>query len=204
MLLNDNAIRNLCFDGMIAPFEPAQVRSVAVVPGHKQRPTHTARTISYGVSSFGYDLRLAPSDFRVFSPHHAREIDPKAFDEASLVSTPAREADDGALYYLLPPHTYALGVTVETFAMPPDVLGICMGKSTYARCGLLVNTTPLEPGWKGRLVIELFNAANLPLRVYVGEGIAQCVFLQGEKPATSYADRGGKYQGQSGLTLARV
>ncbi len=201
MLLNDNAIRDLCAAGMIAPYWPAQVRECERVPGPLG---WSSPAISYGASSFGYDLRLAPDGFRVFSPHHAREIDPKAFDDASLIETPLREARDCSQHYLIPPHSYALGVTVEAFQMPADVLGVCLGKSTYARCGLIVNTTPLEPGWCGRLVLELANVTPLPMRVYVGEGIAQCLFFRGETPATSYADRAGKYQGQQGLTLARV
>lgn len=201
MLLNDNAIRALCASGMIVPYEAEQKRECERSPG--PFGWHWP-AISYGVSSFGYDLRLADDGFRVFSPHHAREIDPKAFDDASLVETPLRETDDGAQYYLIPPYSYALGVTVETFQMPADVLGICVGKSTYARCGLIVNTTPLEPGWRGRLVLEMANTAPLPMRVYVGEGIAQCLFFRGEAPETNYADRAGKYQDQQGLTLARV
>lgn len=229
MLLNDNAIRDLCAAGMIAPYEAQQVRERERVPGAREGATRklnaawgdvdkvwgisdglsellgwTSRTISFGTSSFGYDLRLADDGFRVFSPHHAREIDPKAFDDASLIETPLYQADDGAQYYLIPPQFYALAVTVETFQVPTDVLGVCLGKSTYARCGLVMNTTPLEPGWCGRLVLEMFNSAPLPLRVYVNEGIAQCLFFRGETPATSYADRAGKYQGQQGLTLARV
>jgi len=204
MLLNDNAIRDLCAAGMIAPYWPAQVREICRDP-YREAPNRThRRSISFGISSFGYDLRLADDGFRVFSPHHAREIDPKVFDDASLIKTPLYQADDGARYYLIPPHSYALGVTVEAFQMPADVLGVCLGKSTYARCGLIVNTTPLEPGWCGRLVLELANVTPLPMRVYVNEGIAQCLFFRGETPATSYADRAGKYQGQQGLTLARV
>ena len=179
---------------LIHPFNATLVREV-----------EGRRIISAGASSYGYDMRLADDGFRVFSPIHGREIDPKRFDDSSLVEPPLRTADDGSLYYLMPPHSYALGVTVETFRMPRNVTAICMGKSTYARAGLMVNTTPLEAGWTGRLVIELGNLADLPLRVYVNEGIGQVLFFESDEDCdTSYEDRGGKYQGQTGLTYSRL
>ncbi len=179
---------------LIQPFDAQLVREVS-----------GRRIISAGASSYGYDMRLADDGFRVFSPIHGREIDPKKFDDDSLVEPPLQTSEDGSRYYLMPPHSYALGVTVETFIMPRNVTGIAMGKSTYARAGLLVNTTPLEAGWKGRLVVELANLADLPLRVYVNEGIGQVVFLQSDEDCTvSYEDRGGKYQGQTGLTYSRL
>jgi len=179
---------------LIQPFSPALVREV-----------DGRRIISAGASSYGYDMRLADDGFRVFSPIHGREIDPKKFDEESLIEPPLREATDGSKYYLMPPRSYALGVTVETFRMPRNVTGICLGKSTYARAGLLVNTTPLEAGWTGRLVIELGNIADLPIRVYVNEGIGQVLFFESDEDCSvSYEDRGGKYQGQTGLTYSRL
>ena len=179
---------------LIQPFDATLVRESA-----------GRRIISAGASSYGYDMRLADDGFRVFSPIHSREIDPKNFDESSLVEAPLHEADDGSRYYLMPPHSYALGVTVETFRMPRNVTGVALGKSTYARAGLLVNTTPLEAGWTGRLVVELANLAALPLRVYVGEGIGQVLFFESDEDcSTSYQDRGGKYQGQTGLTYSRL
>ncbi len=164
------------------------------------------RVISAGCSSYGYDMRLADDGFRIFSSVHAKEIDPKRFDEQySLIEPELHAAEDGAKFYLLPPHHYGLGVTVETFKMPRNVTGIALGKSTYARAGLLVNTTPLEAGWTGRLVVEIANLANLPLRVYVNEGIGQILFFESDEDcAVSYEDRGGKYQGQTGLTFAKV
>ncbi len=169
------------------------------------REVEGRRIISCGASSYGYDMRLADDGFRVFSPIHGREIDPKRFDEESLIEPPLRRAEDGSRYYLLPPHSYGLGVSVETFNLPRNVTGICMGKSTYARAGLLVNTTPLEAGWRGRLVIEIANLANLPLRVYVNEGIGQVLFFEADEECeTSYDDRAGKYQNQTGLTYSRV
>ncbi|MCS6873496.1 MAG: dCTP deaminase [Pyrinomonadaceae bacterium] len=180
--------------GLIEPFSPEQIRQV-----------DQKRIISKGCSSYGYDIQLADDGFRVFSPVRGFEIDPKNFDESSLIEPPIRVAEDGSRYYLLPPHSYGLGVSVETFNMPNDVTAIAVGKSTYARAGLLVNTTPLEAGWKGRLVIEIANLANLPLRVYVNEGIAQVIFFQSDQICNvSYADRNGKYQNQSGLTFAKV
>src|ERR1041384_7232515 len=192
---SDRWIRRMCEEAqLIHPFEARLVREVA-----------GTRIISAGASSYGYDMRLADDGFRVFSPIHGREIDPKHFDDESLIEPTLRTADDGSKYYLMPPHSYALGVSVETFKMPRNVTGICMGKSTYARAGLAVNTTPLEAGWVGRLVIELGNLADLPLRVYVNEGIGQVLFFESDEDCdTSYEDRGGKYQGQTGLTYSRL
>ncbi len=179
---------------MIDPFLPELAREA-----------NGNRIISAGASSYGYDMRLADDGFRIFSSVYGLEIDPKRFDDNSLIEPILREAEDGTKYYLLPPHHYGLGVTVETFKMPRNVTGIALGKSTYARAGLLVNTTPLEAGWTGRLVVEIANLANLPLRVYVNEGIGQILFFESDEDCdVSYSDRGGKYQGQTGLTYAKV
>ncbi len=179
---------------MIDPFLPELVRE-----------KNGSRIISAGASSYGYDMRLADDGFRIFSSVHGLEIDPKHFDEKSLIEPNLRTADDGAKYYLLPPHHYGLGVTVEKFKMPRNVTGLAIGKSTYARAGLLVNATPLEAGWEGRLVVEIANLANLPLRIYVNEGIGQILFFESDEDcAVSYSDRGGKYQNQTGLTYAKV
>ncbi len=179
---------------MIAPFETSLVRRV-----------EGRRIISAGVSSYGYDLRLALDGFRIFSPIAGTEIDPKRFDAGCLVEPPLRTASDSSRYWLMPPHSYALGVTVETFQMPRRVIGICLGKSTYARSGLIVNATPLEPEWRGRLVLEFSNSADLPMRVYANEGIAQVIFFEADEDCdTSYADRDGKYQGQTGLTVPKI
>jgi dCTP deaminase len=192
---SDRWIRRMAEEArFIEPFDAQLVREL-----------EGRRIISAGASSYGYDMRLADDGFRVFSPIHGREIDPKNFDEECLVEPPTRTAADGSAYYLMPPHSYALGVTVETFRMPRNVTGIAMGKSSYARAGLLVNTTPLEAGWTGRLVVELANLADLPLRVYVNEGIGQVIFIESDEPCdVSYEDRGGKYQGQTGLTYSRL
>jgi dCTP deaminase len=179
---------------LITPFEDKLVRTVA-----------DRKIISAGLSSYGYDCRLARDEFKVFSPVTGTEVDPKNFDPNSLLDVPIRTASDGSEYWLLPPHSYALGVTIETFKMPRNVTALAIGKSTYARCGLIANTTPLEANWSGRLVVELYNAANLPVRLYAQEGFIQILFFESDEECeTSYSDRGGKYQDQQGLTLAKV
>jgi len=179
---------------LIDPFEERLVRTV-----------EDRRIISSGLSSYGYDCRLARDEFKVFSPVTGTEIDPKNFDPNSLLDVPIRRAEDGSDYWLLPPHSYALGVTIERFQIPRRVTALAIGKSTYARCGLMANTTPLEANWCGRLVVELYNAANLPVRLYAEEGFIQILFFESDEDCeTSYSDRGGKYQDQKGLTLAKV
>lgn len=192
---SDRWIIQMCREQqLISPFEESLVREL-----------EGRRIISAGVSSYGYDLRLAVDGFRVFSPITSAEIDPKNFDENSLIEAPLRTAADGSLYWLLPPHSYALGVTVETFKMPRNVIGFCLGKSSYARSGLIVNATPLEPGWRGRLVLEFSNSADLPVRIYANEGIAQVIFFESDEACeVSYADRQGKYQDQTGLVTPRL
>lgn len=192
---SDRWIRRMAEESkMIEPFEPNLVRQI-----------EGRRIISAGSSSYGYDMRLADDGFKVFSPIHGREIDPKNFDDDCLVEPPLRIAEDGSKYYLLAPHSYGLGVTTETFRMPRNVSGLAIGKSTYARAGLFLNTTPLEAGWQGRLVVELANLADLPLRVYVNEGIGQILFFESDEDCdVSYEDRGGKYQGQTGLTYSKL
>jgi len=192
---SDRWILRMCRErGLISPFEEKLVREV-----------EGRRIISAGLSSYGYDLRLAPDGFHVFSPIASAEIDPKNFDQSSLVEAPLRTAADGSRYWLLPPHSYALGVTVETFDLPRNVIGFCLGKSSYARSGLIINATPLEPCWRGRLVLEFSNSADLPVRIYANEGIAQVTFFESDEECeTSYADRKGKYQDQTGLVTPRL
>lgn len=195
MILNDKQIRELCLmseEPMINPYRPGQVRQV-----------DTRRTISYGTSSFGYDVTLA-EDVRIFSNLNATVINPKKLDERTLLQADILEDDDGGRYVLLPPNSYMLGHTPEVFNVPRDIMVIAMGKSTYARAGLIVNVTPIEPGFEGQVVIEVANTSSLPVMVYVNEGIAQFLFFRGEDCQTSYGDRGGKYQGQRGITLPRV
>ena len=153
--------------------------------------------VSYGVSSYGYDVRVGRR-FKVFTNARCAVVDPKHFDPNSFVDI---EADS----CLIPPNSFALAETVEYFEIPRDVLAICVGKSTYARCGIIVNVTPLEPEWRGKITIEISNTTPLPAKVYANEGIAQILFLKGEAVCrTSYADKKGKYQDQEGLTLPFV
>jgi dCTP deaminase len=180
---SDRWIRTMAEEhGMIEPFEPNQVRD---------------GTISYGVSSYGYDIRVAP-DFKVFTNVHNVVVDPKSFDDRSFVDVPADVC-------LIPPNSFALARTVEYFRIPRDVLVLCVGKSTYARCGIIVNVTPLEPTWEGHLTLEISNTTPLPAKIYANEGIAQLIFFRGvEEPTVAYADRKGKYQGQEGVTLPKL
>lgn len=168
---------------MIEPFAEGQVR---VEDGKK--------VISYGVSSYGYDIRVA-NKFKIFTNVYGSIVDPKAFDRQSLVHV----EDDVCL---IPPNSFALAITMEYFRIPENVLTICVGKSTYARCGIIVNVTPFEPGWEGYAVLEISNTTPLPAKIYAGEGIAQVLFFEGkERCLRSYADKQGKYQGQLAMTL---
>jgi dCTP deaminase len=153
--------------------------------------------ISYGVSSYGYDVRVG-RHFKVFTNVHGAVVDPKNFNPSAFVDI---EGD----YCLIPPNSFALAETVEYLEVPRDVIGICLGKSTYARCGIIVNVTPLEPEWRGRITLEISNTTPLPAKIYANEGIAQILFLRTEAVCeTSYADKKGKYQDQKGLTLPFV
>lgn len=154
-------------------------------------------TISYGVSSYGYDVRVGRR-YKVFTNIHCAVVDPKSFSERSFVDI---EGDT----CVIPPNSFALAETVEYFEIPRDILAICLGKSTYARCGIIVNVTPLEPEWRGRITLEISNTTPLPAKIYSGEGIAQIVFLRAERICqVSYADKKGKYQDQKELTLPKV
>jgi dCTP deaminase len=169
----------------IVPFEKAQKR-----PG----------SVSYGVSSYGYDVRVG-NQFKIFTNVNSEVVDPKSFSPRSFVDVDAGKHG----YVLIPPNSFALCETVEYFEIPRDILAICVGKSTYARCGIIVNVTPLEPEWKGKITIEISNTTPLPAKIYANEGIAQIIFLRGEEVCqTSYADKRGKYQDQPGLTLPKV
>ncbi len=168
---------------MIEPFAPQQI----------SRMDH-GRVISYGTSSYGYDVRCS-SHFKVFTNIHSAIVDPKAFDENSFV---AMDAD----VCIIPPNSFALASTVEYFRIPRSVLTICVGKSTYARCGIIVNVTPLEPEWEGHITLEFSNTTPLPAKIYANEGVAQLLFLESDDVCeTSYRDRNGKYQNQTGVTL---
>ena len=167
---------------MIEPFEDRQVR---------------AGVISYGLSSYGYDIRVA-DEFKVFTNINSTVVDPKNFDARSFVDVKADVC-------IIPPNSFALSKTVEYFRIPRDVLTVCVGKSTYARCGLIVNVTPFEPEWEGFVTLEISNTTPLPAKVYANEGISQVLFFQSDEVCeVSYADKKGKYQGQQGLTLPRL
>ena len=162
--------------------------------------------VSYGVSSYGYDVRVG-NRFKIFTPTPATGdvtiVDPKNFSDDLMVEVDC--AEQGRDHVVIPPNSFALCETVEIFDIPRDVLVICVGKSTYARCGLIVNVTPLEPEWRGKVTLEISNTTPLPARVYANEGVAQLIFLKADRVcAVSYADKGGKYQDQSGLTLPKV
>jgi dCTP deaminase len=158
--------------------------------------------ISFGVSSYGYDLRVG-SIFKVFTNVNSEIVDPKRFSERSFVTVDTEI--EGRDYVLIPPNSFALCETVETVTMPRDSLAICVGKSTYARCGIIVNVTPIEPEWSGKITLEISNTTPLPAKIYANEGIAQLIFLKADRIcAVSYADKGGKYQNQVGLTLPKV
>tara|TARA_Y100000590_G_scaffold86495_1_gene96843 strand:- start:516 stop:1070 length:555 start_codon:yes stop_codon:yes gene_type:complete len=182
-VLSDKWIKKMALEGMISPFEENQVRK---------------GKISYGLSSFGYDARVS-DEFKIFTNVNGSEIvDPKNFKPTNFVTKKVSEC-------IIPPNSFVLASTVEYFKIPKDVLVICLGKSTYARCGIIVNVTPLEPGWEGNVTLEFSNTTPLPAKIYANEGVAQFVFLKGnEKPEVSYSDRKGKYMGQVGVTLPKV
>jgi dCTP deaminase len=180
----DHWIRRMALEHqMIDPFTDRQVRE---------------GTISYGLSSFGYDIRVA-DEFRIFtaSTGQLTVVDPKAIDERALAPYQGEVC-------IIPPNSFALARSIEYFRVPRTVLCVCLGKSTYARCGILVNTTPFEPSWEGYVTLEISNTTPLPCKIYANEGIAQVLFFEGDEPEVSYADRKGKYQAQSGITLPRL
>ena len=180
---SDKWIRRMALENkMIEPFCDAQVRD---------------GVISYGVSSYGYDVRIA-DDFKIFTNINSTIVDPKHFDPRSFV-------DFQGDVCIIPPNSFALARTVERFRVPRNVLVVCLGKSTYARCGIIVNVTPLEPEWEGIVTLEVSNTTPLPAKIYANEGIAQMLFFESDEPCeTSYADKKGKYQSQQGLTLPRL
>ena len=183
---SDKWIRRMAAQGMIEPFEPNQVRSVE---GRK--------IVSYGTASYGYDIRCA-NEFKVFTNINSTIVDPKNFDTASFVDVVSDVC-------IIPPNSFALARTVEYFRIPRNVLTVCLGKSTYARCGIIVNVTPFEPEWEGYVTLEFSNTTPLPAKIYANEGCAQVLFFEADEDCeTSYKDRHGKYQGQVGVTLPRA
>jgi dCTP deaminase len=180
---SDKWIRKMSAQGMISPFEPGQVRE-----------TDGKKIVSYGTSSYGYDVRC-DTHFKVFTNINSQIVDPKNFNKGSFV-------DVHSDVCIIPPNSFALAHTIEHFKIPRNVLTICLGKSTYARCGIIVNVTPLEPEWEGQVTLEFSNTTPLPAMIYANEGVAQMLFLESDEECeVSYKDRGGKYQGQKGVTL---
>jgi dCTP deaminase len=184
---SDKWIRTMAQEhSMIQPFVEKQIR--------QDERQNCNKIISYGVSSYGYDVRCA-NEFKIFTNINSTMVDPKDFDERSFV-------DFVGDVCIIPPNSFALARTVEFFKIPRNVLTICLGKSTYARCGIIVNVTPLEPEWEGHVTLEFSNTTPLPAKIYANEGVAQMIFLAADEICeTSYADRNGKYQGQTGVTL---
>jgi dCTP deaminase len=182
MLKNDRWIKEMAEKGMIKPFNKEQVRE---------------GVISYGISSYGYDMRIA-DEFKIFTNINNTIVDPKGFDIKSFI-------DFKGDVCIVPPNSFVLGRSVEYFRIPREVLVICLGKSTYARCGIVINVTPLEPEWEGYVTIEISNTSPLPAKIYANEGIAQLLFIEGSEVCErSYADKAGKYQAQKGITLAKM
>ena len=184
---SDRWIRRMAHEHrMIEPFESGQIRE-----------THGHKIVSYGTSSYGYDIRCS-DEFKLFTNINTTIVDPKNFDAKSFV-------DIRGEHCIIPPNSFALARTVEYFRVPRDVLVVCLGKSTYARCGIIVNVTPLEPEWEGYVTLEFSNTTPLPAKIYANEGVAQVVFFEADDVCeTSYKDRGGKYQGQKGVTLPKI
>jgi dCTP deaminase len=180
---SDKWIRNMAKSHeMINPFEENQIRD---------------NKISYGLSSYGYDARVS-NEFKIFTNVNSEVVDPKNFKQSNFISKKVSEC-------IVPPNSFVLASTVEYFKIPDDIMVICLGKSTYARCGIIVNVTPLEPGWEGYVTLEFSNTTPLPAKIYANEGAAQFIFLKGnEKPKVTYADRNGKYMKQKGVTLPKV
>ena len=183
MLKNDRWIRKMATErDMINPFSEKQVRE---------------GVISFGLSSYGYDLRVA-DEFKIFTDVNCTVVDPKKFDERSFVTVRSECC-------IVPPNSFALARSVEYFKIPRDILTICVGKSTYARCGIIVNVTPFEPEWEGFVTLEISNTTPLPAKIYANEGLCQIIFFQSDEVCeTSYADRKGKYQAQKGIVLPKL
>ena len=186
---SDRWIREQAGQGMIEPFEEGQV--------WKLGDGEAKRAISYGISSYGYDLRVS-SEFKIFTDVYNTVVDPKNFSEDAFVDIETDEC-------IIPPNSFALARSMEYLRIPNDIMTICLGKSTYARCGIICNVTPLEPGWEGHVTLEISNTTPLPAKIYANEGICQVIFFEGaERPEVSYADRSGKYMGQRGITIPRI
>jgi dCTP deaminase len=203
MLKNDLWIKEQAAQGMIEPFVPELVREVPI-DNTPDGDLQTSPVLSYGTSSYGYDLRLSPKEFLIFRHVPGTVMNPKRFNPANLEPTQLHQDEDGS-FFILPAHSYGLGVALERLRIPPYVTAICLGKSTYARLGIIANMTPAEAGWEGHLTLEFSNSSGADCRIYAGEGICQVLFFEGEPCEVSYADRAGKYQKQpEAVVVARV
>ena len=197
MLKNDLWINQKASEGLINPFQSNLVRHLE--PNNKQKPV-----LSYGCSSYGYDLRLSSKEFLIFRHIPGTVMNPKRFNPHNLEKTILHHDDDGD-FFILPAHSYGLGVALEKMKVPENITVICIGKSTYARLGIIVNTTPAEAGWEGHLTLEFSNSSGADCRIYAKEGICQLLFFEGDPCATTYEDRRGKYQNQpERVTLAKI
>ena len=197
MLKNDLWINQKASEGMINPFQSNLVRHLE--PDKQRKPV-----LSYGCSSYGYDLRLSSKEFLIFRHVPGTVMNPKKFNPHNLEKTVLHHDDDGD-FFILPAHSYGLGVALEKMKVPENITVICIGKSTYARLGIIVNTTPAEAGWEGHLTLEFSNSSGADCRIYANEGICQLLFFEGDPCATTYEDRRGKYQNQpEKVTLAKI
>ena len=190
---------------MIHPFEPKQIRQIRTTRRlAMSTPSSYRKVLSYGTSSYGYDIRLSPDEFYVFSHIPGEITNPKRFNEDQLIRVPFHSDQDGE-FFIIPSNSYALGFALEFLKIPDDVTAICVGKSTYARCGIIANVTPAEAGWQGHLTLEFSNASRADCRIYCNEGVVQLLFLEGDRPLMTYAERDGKYQGQPNkVVVAKV
>lgn len=197
MLKNDHWIKEQAHGGMIKPFQEHLVRHLD--PDRRQDPV-----LSFGCSSYGYDLRLSSSEFLIFRHIPGTVMNPKRFNPVNLEPTSLQSDEDGD-FFILPAHSYGLGVALEKLQTPSNITVICLGKSTYARLGIIVNTTPVEAGWQGHLTLELSNSSGADCRVYAGEGVCQLLFFEGDPCDMTYSERQGKYQHQlERVTPARI
>jgi dCTP deaminase len=199
VIKNDIWIAEMAQKGMISPFESSLIRKL-----EKDASSGIQPVISYGLSSYGYDIRLSSAEFRIFRHIPGTVVDPKKFNPQNLEPTLLHTDVDGS-YFILPAHSYGLGVALEKLKVPNNITVICIGKSTYARCGIIANLTPAEAAWRGHLTLEFSNSSSADCRIYANEGVVQLLFLEGEPCAVSYEARQGKYQDQAEIvTLAKV
>jgi dCTP deaminase len=197
MLKNDRWINTRAGEGLLEPFQATLVR-------HLESDSAARPVLSFGCSSYGYDLRLSGKEFLIFRHVPGTVMNPKRFNPANLEPAPLHCDQDGE-YFILPAHSYGLGVALEKLKVPGNITVICLGKSTYARLGIIVNTTPAEAGWEGHLTLEFSNSSGADCRIYANEGICQLLFFEGDPCDTTYSDRAGKYQHQpEQVTLARI